>query len=68
MSSGKHGDAIRRDMAVAQQAGASGTPAFVVAQTDPKDPSKVMGITFLRGAQAFNAFKAATDGALGGGE
>src|SRR5688572_6298628 len=68
MTSGKHGDAVRRDMAVAQQAGANGTPAFVLAHTDPKEPGKVKGITFLRGAQAFNAFKAAIDGALGGGE
>lgn len=68
MESGKHAGAVRRDIVQAQRAGATGTPAFVVGRTDPEDPSKVTGITFLRGAQAFNAFKAAIDGALGAGE
>ena len=55
-------------MAEAQKAGASGTPSFVLAETDPADPTKVKGLSFLRGAQAFNAFKAAIDGALEEGD
>jgi protein-disulfide isomerase len=64
MSSDKYGDAIRKDMSQAQRAGARGTPSFVLAETDPNDPTKVKGIAFIRGAQAFNGFKALIDGAL----
>jgi protein-disulfide isomerase len=64
VSSGKHAESVRADLALAQKAGASGTPSFVLAKTDPAVPNKVTGITFLRGAQAFNAFKTAIDGAL----
>jgi hypothetical protein len=50
--------------AEAQKAGATGTPSFVLAETDPADPTKVKGVSFIRGAQAFNGFNAAIDGAL----
>jgi protein-disulfide isomerase len=68
LSSGKYAEAVRRDMAQAQRAGATGTPAFVLARTDGADKNKVKGITALKGAQAFNAFKAAIDEALGAGK
>ncbi len=64
LSSGKYADAVRQDMAEAGKAGATGTPSFVVALTDPDDPSKVEGVSFLRGAQAFPAFKSQIDSAL----
>ncbi len=64
MSSGIHGDSVRADMAEAGKAGATGTPSFVLAETDPADPSKVKGLAFLRGAQPFAAFKAEIDKAL----
>jgi protein-disulfide isomerase len=64
VDSGRYQESVRADMALAQKAGASGTPSFVLAKTDPDAPTKVTGITFLRGAQAFNAFKTAIDGAL----
>jgi protein-disulfide isomerase len=64
VSSDRHAASVRADLALAEKAGASGTPSFVLAKTDPAEPSKVTGITFLRGAQAFNAFKTAIDGAL----
>ena len=64
LSSGKYADAVRSDMAEAQKAGASGTPSFVVGLVDDKDPRKVHGLTFIRGAQAFAAFKVALDDAL----
>ena len=64
LSSSKHAAAVRADMAEAAKAGATGTPSFVLAQTDPSDPSKVEGLAFLRGAQPFAAFKAEIDKAL----
>ena len=64
MNSDKYAKSVRNDMVQAQKVGATGTPSFVVAKTDPNDPSKVTGITFLRGAKSFNEFKAALDNAL----
>ena len=53
---------------VPQDTAFTGTPSFIVARTDPDNLAKVTGITFIRGAQAFNAFKAAIDSALGSDE
>ena len=64
MASEKYGEAVRKDMAEAQKAGVSGTPSFVLGRTDPADPSKVKGISFIRGAQQFAAFKTEIEKAL----
>jgi predicted DsbA family dithiol-disulfide isomerase len=64
MEAGTHAAAIRADMAEARKAGATGTPSFVLGWTDPSDPTKVKGLTFLRGAQPFAAFQADIDKAL----
>lgn len=64
MEAGTHADAIRADMKEATKAGITGTPGFILAHTDPKDPKKVKGISFIRGAQPFDTFKTAIDNAL----
>ncbi len=64
MSSERYDAAIRKDMTEARKAGATGTPSFVLGYTDPQDPTKVKGLSFIRGAQPFSAFKAQIDGAL----
>ena len=64
MSSDRFAAAVRRDMAEAGKAGATGTPSSVLALTDPNDPTKVKGLTFLRGAQPYGSFKAQIDSAL----
>ena len=64
MNSGKYTDAVNADLAEARKAGATGTPSFVVAVIDDKDPSKATGISFIRGAVAYEQFKAALDEAL----
>lgn len=64
MASEKYAEAVRKDMAEAQKAGATGTPSFVLGRTDPADPTKVKGITFIRGAQQFAAFKTEIEKAL----
>ena len=61
MESSKHAAAIRADMKEASKVGITGTPGFVLARTDPKDPTKVTGISFIRGAQPFATFKTAID-------
>ncbi|MBY0505665.1 MAG: DsbA family protein [Bryobacteraceae bacterium] len=63
LSSGKFAEAVRKDMAEAQGAGVTGTPAFLIGVTDPKT-LKMKPQKSLTGAQAFNAFKAAIDGML----
>jgi len=60
LSSGRSADKIRKDMAEAQKAGVTGTPAFFLAYTDPSS-SKVKTVTGMKGAQPFAAFKAAID-------
>ncbi len=64
LASGRHGDAVRRDMGEAAKAGATGTPSFVLGHTDPADPTRVEGISFIRGAQPISAFRAQIDAAL----
>ena len=64
LDSGRHAAAVRSDMAEARKAGASGTPSFVLAKTDPTNPTQVTGIVFLRGAQPYTAFQARIDEAL----
>jgi protein-disulfide isomerase len=60
LSSGRQAEEIRRDMAEAQKAGITGTPAFFLAYTDANS-SKVKTVTTMKGAQPFAAFKAAID-------
>jgi protein-disulfide isomerase len=60
LDSGRHADEVRKDMAEAQKAGITGTPAFFLAYTDPSS-SKVKTVTVMKGAQPFASFKAAID-------
>lgn len=64
MNAGQHADGIRRDMAEASRAGATGTPSFVVGLADDEHPGKVRGLTLLRGAKSYASFKQALDAAL----
>jgi protein-disulfide isomerase len=66
MSSGKHTPTIRKEIAEATKSGATGTPSYVLGVTDPKDPSKVKGLAFLKGAQPFDGFKTEIDKGLAG--
>jgi protein-disulfide isomerase len=64
MNSARYAGAVRADLATAQTLGISGTPTFLVAATDPRDATKVKGITLIRGAQPFGTFKLELDRAL----
>ncbi len=64
MNTDKHAEAIRGDMKEAQKAGFTGTPSFMLALTDPKDPQKVKGIVAMVGAKPYDAFKADIEKAL----
>jgi len=67
MDSGKYAKGIREDMKYAAKAGVRGTPGFLLARTDPDNPTKIKGITSLRGAQPFSSFKTQIDQALSAG-
>ena len=58
LESGKHADAIRKDLAEAQRLQATGTPTFFIGVTDANGQMKA---TRLVGAQPYAAFKAAID-------
>jgi protein-disulfide isomerase len=64
MNGGKYADAVRADIAVAQKLGINGTPSFLLAISDPKDPKQVKGLTLMRGAVPFINFKTEIDKAL----
>ena len=63
LDEGTYAAAVRKDMAEAQKAGVTGTPAFFLAVPEGKD-GKVKVVQRLSGAQAFSAFQAAIDSAL----
>jgi predicted DsbA family dithiol-disulfide isomerase len=65
LNSGRQATKIRADMAQAEKAGVSGTPAFFFAYTDPKS-TKVTTVTRLSGALPYSAFKAVIDKLLAG--
>lgn len=65
MKTGRQAARVRADMAEAQKAGLTGTPAFLLAYVDPKS-TKVKSVSRLVGAQPFTAFKAAIDKLLEG--
>jgi protein-disulfide isomerase len=60
LDSGKYADAIRKDIAEANKYGITGTPTTVIGMTQPGD-SKIKVARVIRGAQGYNAFKAAFD-------
>jgi protein-disulfide isomerase len=64
LNTNKYAGEVQKDIAVARKLGVTGTPSFVLTRTDPKDPKKVKGISLLRGAQQFAAFKRLIDQAL----
>ncbi len=64
LDSEKYAPQIRQDMALAQRLGATGTPSFVIARTDLQNPTRVKGLSFIRGARPFAAFQAEIEQAL----
>jgi len=63
LDSGRFAAQIRKDMDEGRQAGVTGTPAFFIGLTDPKD-GKVKSLRTIKGAQQYPGFKAAIDSLL----
>jgi protein-disulfide isomerase len=59
LDSGKYADQIRKDIAEANKYGITGTPTTVIGMTQEDGKIKVARV--IRGAQGYNAFKAAFD-------
>ena len=64
LKTGKYAPEVEKDKAVAAELNISAVPAFILAKNDPQNPSKVKGISFLRGAQPFSVFQKTIDQAL----
>ncbi|HSA82253.1 MAG TPA: DsbA family protein, partial [Geminicoccaceae bacterium] len=62
LDDGRHGDAVRADIAEASAAGISGTPSFFLAVESEDGGLKTL--QKIRGAQPYAAFKSAIDDAL----
>jgi len=66
LDQGKNSPAVKAGLALAEQVGVDGTPTFVIALADTRNPKdtdvKVVGI--ISGAQPFSVFKSALDKAL----
>jgi protein-disulfide isomerase len=60
LDSGKYADQIRKDIAEANKYGITGTPTTVIGMSQPGD-KQVKVARVIRGAQGYNAFKAAFD-------
>ena len=64
MGSEASAESVRTDVALAGKLGAVATPSFVLARVDPNDPSRMLGIAFIRGARPYADFKSEIDKAL----
>jgi predicted DsbA family dithiol-disulfide isomerase len=60
MTSGRRAGQVRSDIAEAQKAGVTGTPAFFLAYTDAKSTTVKTVMRFV-GAQPYASFKTAID-------
>jgi predicted DsbA family dithiol-disulfide isomerase len=63
LSGGGQATRIRKDLAQGQAAGVTGTPAFLLAFTDPAS-TDVKAARFISGAQPYARFKAQIDALL----
>ncbi|UCF39349.1 MAG: thioredoxin domain-containing protein [Acidobacteriota bacterium] len=64
MSSNPHKAYLDGTLALAQKAGFSGTPSFLLGITDPDDPSSFKGFSILVGAQPIARFQQQIEAAL----
>ncbi len=57
----KYKGEVVKDVALAQKLGINGVPGFIIGSIDPKNPMKVKGISFIRGALPFTNFQKEID-------
>jgi protein-disulfide isomerase len=64
LAKGKYEEDVNRGKNLANKLGISGVPGFVLAESNPDNPSRVKGISFIAGAQPFEYFRKEIDQAL----
>jgi protein-disulfide isomerase len=58
---GKKASNVERDLNEGVDMGMSGTPAFFIGRTDPKNPNKIKAVEMIRGAHPYSQFKKTID-------
>lgn len=66
VESKKYADKIAANISLAFRLKISSVPRFIIASSDPDNPQKVKGISYIRGAQPFAIFQQEIDKALAG--
>ena len=61
LDDGRYTEQVKSDTSDGSKAGVRGTPSFLLGLTDPANPDKIKATQFIRGAQAFDAFKTKID-------
>ena len=64
LNTDKYGNAVNRDLELANKMGMLGVPGFIIGTVNENDPRKVTGISMIRGAMPLGAFKQELDAAL----
>ena len=57
LATGKYGERVQNNIALARELGMSGVPGFVIGLVDSQDPGSVKGVSTIRGAQPFTNFQ-----------
>jgi len=66
LKTNKYQEQISKESALAQKLGIRGVPGFIIASTDPQNPAKATGISYIPGAVPFAMFQKEIDQALAG--
>lgn len=64
MTEKKYSKKIASNLSLAKKLNVLGVPGFVIASSDPDNPQKVKGISYIRGAMPFAAFEREIEQAL----
>lgn len=64
MDEKKYADKVASNISLAKKLNILSVPGFVIASSDPDDPQKVKGISYIRGAMPFTQFQQEIDQAL----
>ena len=66
METKKYAGKIASNLSLAMKLNIAAVPGFVIASSDPDNPQKVKGISFIRGSKPFTEFQKEIDQALAG--
>jgi protein-disulfide isomerase len=64
LNTNKYARKITAEIEIATKPGINGVPGFIIAQRDPRNPSKAKGISTIRGAMPLQIFQKEIDQAL----